>query len=753
MRGRAVRAGRPRPRRLLLLLGLALMVSPVAAPPGPPLLAQEEEDLTAALKAMRAAFNRARERIENLDFAAAIRELSTVIEPRKAAKASDLSAEELTLLSAAYDIRGRAQFSLGNVKDAEADFGSLLRLNPGYAIDRQTLSPKVVDLFDRVRAKIAGILVVQLDPPKARLLVDGDPVEPVEGGRVPVLSGNHMLRAEADGHDPFEEMIAVVAGTETRKAIRLRPNRRTLQFVTVPAGVAVSIDGTPAGASAGPPTPEAEALAQQGGFDPKNASAPLLIPMVAAGDHKVTFEKDCYQSRTLTIKVTLDVEQNAPLKFTPVVLHDARSELRIASTPSGADVFVDGEKKGATPLTLSGQCGGERDVSVIKPDIGSWSERVRLAAGEVNTLDVKLRPTLAYAGTFRLDEWGRAVWSDEDKPLLDDIARGLKSLNVVRSPEILKALRDSVIKWMITEPGEVRAGTILPPALLEEAASKAKADLVLAGLTLNGDPDRSWTLALYSVLHPAPDVARLRTDQPEGARDFIRRLDSAPAARGPWWGMGMVDTLLDGQAELDGPLVVRVLPGGPAAKAGLRPGDRIKAVGNRRTPGVRDASQAIAAEMARPGGLKPTLVLAVEDLSGPRTVRVTPDEGPVVIPLSDPALLYNRALAEFRLRSRAATDEIERGAALLNLGVAFMHFRAYDRAESEGFAPAGLPAVTGVSQGTVLYYRGLCALRRGNPAAARSAFEQAQAQAGSTLDTGDGPSAAAAASRMLKAIE
>lgn len=745
--------GRPRAAGPALALGLALLVPPAADATGPEVLAQEEEDLTASLKAMRAAFNRARERIENLDFAAASRELGAIIEPRKAVKASDLSLEELNLLCAAYDMRGRAHFNLGNVKGAEADFGSLVRLNPGYAIDRQTLSPKVVDLFDRVRGKIAGILVLQLDPPKARLVVDGDPVEPHAAGQFAVLSGNHLLRAEADGYDPFEELIAVVAGAETRKAIRLRPNRRTLQFVTVPAGVAVAIDGAPAVLSAGPPTPEAEALARQGGFDPGNASAPLLIPMVAAGDHKVAFAKDCYQSRTLTIKVTLDIEQNAPLKFTPVVLQDARSELRLTSTPSGADVFVDGEKKGATPLTLPGQCGGERDVAVIKPDVGSWSERIRLSAGEVNTLDVKLRPTLAYVGTFRLDEWGRAVWSDEDRPLLDELAKGLRTLNVVRAPEVLQALRDSVIKWMITEPDEVRAGTLLPPALLEEAASRAKADLVLAGLIVNGDADKSWTLALYSVLHPAPDVARLRADQPEGARDFVRRLDSAPPARGAWWGMGLVDTLLDGQADPDGPLVVRVLPGGPAAKAGLRAGDRIRAVGNRKTPGVREVNQAIAAEMARPGGLKPTLVLAVEDVSGPRTVRLTPDEGPVVSPLSDPTLLFNRALAEFRLRARAATDEGDRGAALLNLGVAYMHFRAYDKAESEGFARAGLPAVTGVSQGTVLYYRGLCALRRGNPAAARSAFEQAQAQAGSTLDTGDGPSAAAAASRMLKAIE
>ncbi|HKN46525.1 MAG TPA: hypothetical protein VJ144_01030, partial [Candidatus Polarisedimenticolia bacterium] len=155
----------------------------------------------------------------------------------------------------------------------------------------------------------------------------------------------------------------------------------------------------------------------------------------------------------------------------------------------------------------------------------------------------------------------------------------------------------------------------------------------------------------------------------------------------------------------------------------------------------------------RPGGLKAAVVLSVEDASGPRTVRVAPGDSPVVIPLTDPALLYNRALAEFRLRSRAASDESERGVALLNLGIALMHFRAYDKAQADGFGRAAIPAGPGISEGTVLYYRGLCALRRGDPAAARTAFQAAAAASGSTLDSGDGPSAAAAANRLLMATQ
>ena len=48
---------------------------------------------------------------------------------------------------------------------------------------------------------------------------------------------------------------------------------------------------------------DGEALARQYAFDPKDASAPLLVPLVAPGDHKVTIERDCYQPQALNVKV------------------------------------------------------------------------------------------------------------------------------------------------------------------------------------------------------------------------------------------------------------------------------------------------------------------------------------------------------------------------------------------------------------------------------------------------------------------
>ena len=730
---------------MVALLGLAL----------PPALAQEEgEDLTAGFQALRQTFDRARAAIDNLDYPAAVRDLGTIIEPRRAARAADLPPEELSILCSAYDLRARAQFNLGNPKGAEADFEALLHLDAAYPIDRQTLSPKVVDLFDRTRARIAGILLLDASPARGRLIVDGDPVEADDQGRLVLRAGKHVLRYESDGHDPFEQTILVVAGAESRLTARLRPNRRTLQFITVPAEVTVSLDGQPVGASRGPAAPGIETLAAQYRFDPKQASAPLLAPLVTPGEHRVTFERPCYQTQTLTVKVALDVETNTPLRFAPVVLQEARLELKIGSTPSGAEVSIDGERRGRTPLTVTGLCGGDRDVLVDGGEGGTWSERIRLAPGQVNVLDVRLRPTLLYAGTFRLDEWGRAVWSNQDRPLLDEINKGLKTLNTVRDAAVLEMARAAVLKWLISDPRAARAGTLVPPSVLEDIATRARADLVLAGLSLAEESESGATLALYSARHATPDLAVVRFDRPEAVRGFVRRLDTTPDLTAPWWGMGMVDVpgAGDSAAGDAAPVVVRVLPGGPAAVAGLLAGDRIVSVAGRNTRSVREVEEILVAERARPGGVKPLVTLAVAGASGTRTVRIAPADGARVLPLADPSILYNRALAEFRLRARGLSEENGKGVALLNLGVAYMHFRDYDRAGAEGLDRAELPAGPGVSAGSLHYYRGLCALRRGDPEGARRHLEAAAAATGATLDHGDGPSAPAAAARLIATL-
>jgi len=695
---------------------------------GTPAVAQEEEDLVDPLMEITEALDRARLRSDELDFPGVVVELAGLIGSREGLPASELSLEELRVISAAYELRARAYFNMADPKKAEADFQTLLTLAPSYLIDRRILSPKVVELFDRVRSKMVGILKLQVEPQGARVLIDGETVDPEILADLALLAGRHELRVEKTGYDPHSEMIATRVGTDLRINIRLRPNRRTVEFITVPAGATVLLDGEPIGTTRGPATADVAALAERFEFDPADASAPLRVPALPAGVHVVTFQRDCYRSRNLKMKISLDLENNAPLRLAPVVLQEAPTELRVTSVPDGAEVFIDGNKAGTTPVKIHGLCGGDRQIDIVKRGVGRWSERVRLALSEVNALDVRLRPTLLYAGTFRMDEWGRVIWSDQDGHLLEALGKGLETLNLVRDDEVLDPFREAIVRWMISDPVATRSGTLVPPDLLGKAASSAGADLVLAGLDYEGDRSPESTFALYSTLHPLPDTASLQLGDGRAIGALVKRLDRAPSPTEPWWGMGLADTLLPieepgGRTESGAwPVVVRVLPGSPAAKAGIQVGDRVQAVESRSVSGVGEVQKAVAAGTSRGGGRTSPVVLTVHGAEGQRTVRLAPGESPVLIPLSDPDLLYNRALAEYRLRSRSASDETERGVAFLNMGIALMHFRAYDKAMSQGFVRADLPKGSGISRGTAAYYTGLCNLRRGDPGAARAAL-------------------------------
>ena len=96
----------------------------------------------------------------------------------------------------------------------------------------------------------------------------------------------------------------------------------------------------------------------------------------------------------------------------------------------------------------------------------------------------------------------------------------------------------------------------------------------------------------------------MRTDRETGLKEFIERLDSAPPETESWWGMTLADTGL----PPGGPLVARVLPGSPAAKAGMRVGDRVRMAGTTRVQTVRDARKALQIESARAAGVRAAAV-------------------------------------------------------------------------------------------------------------------------------------------------
>jgi hypothetical protein len=91
-----------------------------------------------------------------------------------------------------------------------------------------------------------------------------------------------------------------------------------------------------------------------------------------------------------------------------------RGSLSIKTEPSGASLYLDGKLKGVTPDSLDGVTAGSHLVIVKLPGHQNWGKVVRVDAGNLVSLDVKMVPGKAGGGFANIVERaGRAV-SDDD---------------------------------------------------------------------------------------------------------------------------------------------------------------------------------------------------------------------------------------------------------------------------------------------------------------------------------------------------
>jgi hypothetical protein len=91
-----------------------------------------------------------------------------------------------------------------------------------------------------------------------------------------------------------------------------------------------------------------------------------------------------------------------------------RGSLAIKTQPPGGNLYLDGKLKGVTPDSLDGLVAGNHLVVVKMPGHQNWGKVVRVDAGGLVSLDIKLVPGKAGSGFTRMVERaGRAV-SDVD---------------------------------------------------------------------------------------------------------------------------------------------------------------------------------------------------------------------------------------------------------------------------------------------------------------------------------------------------
>lgn len=171
--------------------------------------------------------------------------------------------------------------------------------------------------------------------------------------------GEHRIVAEKSGYYSFETTIQVGQASDQVRAFNLvkLPGRVAITTTPVVETAQVSVDG--------------QVLGLLG-------SEPIEL---AAGVHQLELRAP----RFVTVVRELEVAGEGSEQSLSLSLEPDWAPVSLSTEPAGAQIQVDGEALGVTPLTLE-LTAGQRNIEVRLPGFNGWEHELQVVAGEPVTL-------------------------------------------------------------------------------------------------------------------------------------------------------------------------------------------------------------------------------------------------------------------------------------------------------------------------------------------------------------------------------
>jgi tetratricopeptide (TPR) repeat protein len=638
------------------------------------------------------------------------------------------------ILAQAYEFRGRAYYTIGLQEKASDSFRSLVQLAPQYTISKEQVSAKIVDFFNSTKKALVGYLAVSSKPAGARVTLNGEFLALSDFFPLEVLAGEYSVEIAREGYRTESRTVSIAPKATEALQVELVRTSASAFFITQPPGIEIWVDGEQKATTGGNLAPDRFDAARARGLDPGKASARTEVANLSLGSHAVELRRKCYE----TIRTTLEAPAAEDYEVPPAHLEDSLASLQLRSDPPGAKIFLDGEAMGQTPRDIEAVCSGKHRLEV-KHASGKFIQDLVLGRNEALTLDCPIRPSLAFLGVVAETPGGERVASEVEEKLLQNLAR-LHTLNFVPAPKesVDRVLDAEKITRRQLVPG---AATAQPDAIRKVTESLAE-KLEVQGFLLAILPDeklqRTAVLQLLAAGNTIADPWEVAFNESASYLRFLSAVDQKATVYRPWSGLITVDTLLH-----EGVPTLRVVPGSPAALAGVQPGELLVAVDDKPIKQTTELLRAVEAKKP-----KQKLSLSLKGPSGTRAVELTLGETPQEIPLNDPTLLYNKIMMDLRQQVEGYPGTEQAAFARLNLAICAMHFGDFAAAHEHLLkAKAELPTRPGVSQGTALYYLGVALERLGYRKEAVESYRAAAGFKDATLFNNDGPGVAQLASR------
>jgi hypothetical protein len=214
-----------------------------------------------------------------------------------------------------------------------------------------------------ITAVEVGAVVVRSTPENAMVFIDG-----VEQGLTPqqvtkMGVGAHRIRVEKPLYHTYIEEVAVVADGVNQVQANLQPKFGKLSITSDPPGAAVYLNNQLKG------------------------KTPLEIAQLASGDYSIKLTKELYHPYEEKFTVTDGSDSRRPITLSP-----AFGTLSVESTPTGTEVYLDGQLKGVSPITVFDLPSGEYRLSVQMSLHETLETEVMIADGRINQQSIVLAP-------------------------------------------------------------------------------------------------------------------------------------------------------------------------------------------------------------------------------------------------------------------------------------------------------------------------------------------------------------------------
>ncbi len=197
----------------------------------------------------------------------------------------------------------------------------------------------------------ARSIVIHTDPETALVRVDGLVFH--LANHYLLRTGTYRLRADAPGYVPFVGALTVTDDADAQFNITLQKKPGHLVVTTAPTGAVITFDGTERG------------------------SAPLHLRDLNPGTYPLVATAPRHSAAQTTVTVDgLDRTQHLILTLQP-----AWGYLQLTSSPSGAQIRVDGELRGVTPATVEVLASGE-EVTLSLTGHKPWRARLSVPVGK-----------------------------------------------------------------------------------------------------------------------------------------------------------------------------------------------------------------------------------------------------------------------------------------------------------------------------------------------------------------------------------